>query len=137
MDIDEAINTRFLHSDSLTWKWNMVPWKTTFLYEQVFFHFHVSESECIHPVRCFQCSSTQSLRHSVEIPPCAQRCRSQAHKRSAVERASIRKDDAVRFGQDGGGKSSTKHQENRKEFGLDHPGSFCVFCTTKGSTYLS
>ena len=36
-----------LLSDSLTWKWKMAPWKTTFLYKQVVFHFHVSESECI------------------------------------------------------------------------------------------
>ena len=35
------------YSDSLAWKCKMVPWKTTFLYEQVFFHIHVSESECI------------------------------------------------------------------------------------------
>ena len=33
-------------SDSLTWKWKMVTWKTTFLYQQRVFHFHVSESEC-------------------------------------------------------------------------------------------
>lgn len=32
------------HSDSLTWKWTIVPWKTTFLYDQGVFHFHVSRS---------------------------------------------------------------------------------------------
>ena len=35
-----------VHSDSLTWKWKMASWKTTFLYKQWVFHFHVSESEC-------------------------------------------------------------------------------------------
>ena len=36
----------YLLSDSLTWKWKMTPWKTTFLYKQEVFHFHVSQSEC-------------------------------------------------------------------------------------------
>ena len=50
-----------MRGDGLRWRprWNkytlrltnmevdgMVPWKTTFLYEQGTFHFHVSESEC-------------------------------------------------------------------------------------------
>ena len=35
-----------VHSDSLTWKWTMASWKTTFLYKQWVLHFHVSESEC-------------------------------------------------------------------------------------------
>ena len=35
-----------LHSGSLTWKWKIASWKTTFLYKQWVFHFHVSESEC-------------------------------------------------------------------------------------------
>ena len=29
------------HYDSLTWKWKMGPWKTTILYKQAGFHFHV------------------------------------------------------------------------------------------------
>ena len=37
----------WIDSDSLAWKWNIAPWKTTFLYKQRIFHFHVSESGCI------------------------------------------------------------------------------------------
>ena len=35
-----------LHSDPLTWKWNIGPGKTILLYELGFFHVHVSEWEC-------------------------------------------------------------------------------------------
>ena len=34
-----------LHSQKLTWKWRMAPWKTMFNYKQVVFHFHVSSRE--------------------------------------------------------------------------------------------
>ena len=44
-------------SDSLTWKWKMVPWKTTFLYGQEVFHFHVSELEC----NTFKCNDGNDL----------------------------------------------------------------------------
>ena len=37
--------------NSLTWKWTMASWKTTFLYKQGVFHFHVSQSECMAPTQ--------------------------------------------------------------------------------------
>ena len=33
--------TEGVHSQELTWKWRMAPWKTIFHYKQVVFHFHV------------------------------------------------------------------------------------------------
>ena len=39
----------------------MVPWKTTFLYEQGIFHFHVSESECLLSFNMFQPQELESL----------------------------------------------------------------------------
>ena len=39
----------WLHSDSLTWKWKMGPWKSAVLYKRRGeLHFHVSESKCIY-----------------------------------------------------------------------------------------
>ena len=38
--------TMTTYTPTQTWKWKMVPWKTTFLYKQRVFHFYVSESEC-------------------------------------------------------------------------------------------
>ena len=34
LEDDAGTMTLELHSDSLTWKWKMVPWKTVFLYKQ-------------------------------------------------------------------------------------------------------
>ena len=36
-----------VYMNYITWKWNMAPWKTIFLYKQGVFHFHVSSRECI------------------------------------------------------------------------------------------
>ena len=39
-EVQALKDLKHLHTDSLTWKWNMAaPWKTTSLYEQVVFHF--------------------------------------------------------------------------------------------------
>ena len=57
---------RVIHSDSLTWKWKIAPWKTILLYEQGFLHFHVSESECIcikiRPIRCRMMRTGRMMR---------------------------------------------------------------------------
>ena len=45
--VTSSKSTGYLPSDSLTLKWTMASWKTTFLYKQDVFHFHVSESESI------------------------------------------------------------------------------------------
>lgn len=48
--------------------WKMGPWKTIFLYNQVVFHFHVSELEDMLPCSCSwhlpACSITQLGYHS-------------------------------------------------------------------------
>ena len=65
----EEICPSYIHSDSLTWKWKMVPWKTTFLYEQGVFHFHVMcSSECTQ-LPTFQCQFLQRITHPDE-PQC-------------------------------------------------------------------
>ena len=62
--INSADEVSKLPSIQQTWKWNMVPWKSVFLYEQAIFHFH----DCFREGKAYRYRASPAIAGVSRVP---------------------------------------------------------------------